>query len=126
MKKVAVLSVAVLIVFFGTVMPSAAWTHGIGWWGPGVFFGGIALGAALAHPYYGYPYYAGPYAYSYPYGYPYPGPTFYEEAPLRSAPLVQRDVCYGTGCYHLYGDGVIQPWQWVWTPAAPVPVPPSR
>lgn len=121
MKRSAVILLAVLIVLFGSAVPSAAWTHGVGWWGPGVFFGGMALGAALA-----YPYYAAPYAYSYPYAYPYPGPTVYEQAPLRSAPLVQRDVCYETGCYHLYGDGVIQPWQWVWTPAAPAPVSPSR
>jgi hypothetical protein len=46
----------------------------------------------------------------------------YEQAP--PPPLVQRDVCYEHGCYHLNGDGVNQPWQWVWVPAAP-PVQPA-
>ena len=78
--------------------------------------------AAVPHPD-PYPYYAAPYA-PYPYLSPYPGPTLYE-APIQSAPLVQRDVCYANGCYHLYGDGAIQPWQWVWTPATPAPPSPA-
>jgi hypothetical protein len=123
-------SVAVLIVLAGSVVPSSAWAHGVGWWGPGVFFGGLALGAALAYPYYSYPYYAAPYpypyGYPYPYAYPYSAPLVYEQAPTRSAPLVQRDICYPSGCYHLYGDGVTQAWQWVWTPAAPPSPPASR
>lgn len=120
MKKWVVVAVAVLIVLSGSLVPSSAWAHGGAWWGPGVFFGGLALGAALAYPYYAYPYYA------YPYPYAYSAPPVYEQAPTRSAPLVQRDVCYANGCYHLYGDGVTQPWQWVWTPAAPPPPPASR
>jgi predicted nucleic acid-binding Zn ribbon protein len=39
---------------------------------------------------------------------------------------VQREVCYKTGCYHLQGDGVTVPYQWVWVPAAPAPPPPNR
>jgi len=119
MKKLAVVSLVVLILLAGTVVPSAAWGHGVGWWAPGLFFGGLALGTALAYPYYAYPY-PYPYPYSYPYAYAYPAPL-YEPAPVP--PPVQRDVCYAEGCYHLYGDGVTQAWQWVWTPAAP---PPSR
>lgn len=108
---------AVLVLLAGTVVPGNAWAHGIGWWGPGLFFGGLALGTALTYPYYTYPYYA------YPYAYPYASPApVYEQAPAP-APLVQRDVCYATGCYHLYGDGVSQAWQWVWTPAPPPPAP---
>src|SRR5579859_1377443 len=44
-----------------------------GWgWGVGAVIGGLALGAALATPYYGYGYgYGYPYAYGYPYGYGY-------------------------------------------------------
>jgi len=117
MKRVAIVLLGVLILLAGTVVPSDAWGHGVGWWAPGIFLGGLALGTALAYPYYSYPY-----PYAYPYAYPYPAPV-YEQAPLR-APLVQRDVCYANGCYHLYGDGVTQPWQWVWTPTAPPP--PSR
>lgn len=127
MRKWTIVWLAVLIFFFGMAWPSTASAHGIGWWGPGLFFGGLALGTALAYPYYpyySYPYYGAPYA-PYAYSYPYPGPTLYEQAPIRSAPLVQRDVCYANGCYHLYGDGVTQPWQWVWTPATPAPPSPT-
>jgi len=44
------------------------------------------------------------------------------------APAVQREVIYDNGRYVLYGDGVRQPWQWVWVPAAapPPPPPPPR
>ena len=104
MRRVAVVLLGVLILLAGTVVPSGAWGHGVGWWAPGLFLGGLALGTALAYPYYSYPY-----PYAYPYAYPYPAPV-YEPAPLQ-APLVQRDVCYANGCYHLYGDGVTQPWQ---------------
>jgi len=126
MKRWAIVLLALLVFLSGNLLPSNAWAHGIGWWGPGVFFGGLALGAALSYPYYGYPYYTSPYAYPYPYGYPYAAPPVYEQAPVQSVPLVQRDICYANGCYHLYGDGMTQAWQWVWTPAAPPPPPASR
>jgi hypothetical protein len=127
MRKWAIVWLAVLILS-GAAWPSPALAHRIGWWGPGLFFGGLALGTELAYPYYTYPYYpywyyAAPYAY--PYSYAYPGPTVYEQIPVQSAPLVQRDVCYANGCYHLYGDGETQSWQWVWTPATPAPPPPA-
>jgi hypothetical protein len=122
MKKWPIVLLALLIVLSGAVVPSSAWAHGFGWWGPGVFFGGLALGAALS-----YPYYAPPYPYPYPYAYPYYSmPPVYEQAPIQAPPLVQRDVCYANGCYHLYGDGVSQAWQWVWTPTATPPPPASR
>jgi hypothetical protein len=120
----------------------------------GAFFGAFALGAALsypfyAYPYYRYPYYAYPYAYSYPYpaysysspAYSYPASTYpayssgYATQPplaqsLDTAPsrptAVQREVVYPDGKYVLYGDGVTQPWRWVWEPAAPAPAPPAR
>jgi hypothetical protein len=103
----------VLLMLLVALVPGQAVAHGIGWWGPGLFLGGLALGTALTYPYY-YPYPA------YPEAYPYPALLIYQQAP----PLVQRDVCYEQGCYHLYGNGMTQPWQWVWTPAAP-PVQPS-
>ena len=67
------------------------------------------------------------------YGYPYPYPAYappvieespfvYESAPVAAEP-VQREVVYPHGKYVLYGDGVNQPWQWVWVPAA---VPPTQ
>ncbi len=36
-------------------------------------------------------------------------------------PAVQREVIYPNGKYVLYGDGVNQPYEWVWIPAAPPP-----
>jgi hypothetical protein len=39
---------------------------------------------------------------------------------------VQREVVYPNGKYVLYGDGVNQPWQWVWVPNAPPPPAPSN
>ena len=116
MKRWAV-ALLVLIVVLAAVMPTCALAGGFGWWGPGVFFGGLALGAALTYPYYVPPYYP----YGYPYAYAEPGPLVYAPGPSPALPRVQRDVCYPAGCYHLYGDGVSQPWQWVWTPAAPPP-----
>jgi hypothetical protein len=110
MKRLMVVLLGTLVLLAGMVAPSDAWGHGFGWWAPGLFLGGLALGTALAYPYYTYPY-------PYPYPYAYPAPLY--EAPRAQPPLVQRDVCYAEGCYHLYGDGVTQAWQWVWTPAAP-------
>ena len=100
-------------------------------WSGAAFFGGLAFGAALAYPYaypaypYTYPYYRYPYAY-----YPYPYPEYttqvittqpqasYQPA-VSPQPAVQREVVYPHGKYVLYGDGMTQPWQWVWIPASP-------
>ncbi|HEX7786193.1 MAG TPA: hypothetical protein VF653_08230 [Methylomirabilota bacterium] len=84
-----------------------------GWWWPGAFVGGLALGAAAAAtypPYYAYPppaYYAPPVTYA-------PAQTYVTAPP--APPAVQREVVYPNGKYVLYGDGVSQPWQWVWVP----------
>jgi len=103
----------------------------IGFWGPGLFLGGLALGAAVTAPYrYGYPYYYGAYGPDYYYA---PPPTvIYQQAPpayTAAPPPVQREVVYAHGKYVLYGDGVTQAWQWVWVPnapASPPPPPPAR
>jgi hypothetical protein len=84
-----------------------------GWWGPGAVIGGLALGAALALP---------SAAYAYPPATA-PAPVVYEQAPA-SPPLVQREVVHPHGKYVLYGDGVSQPWQWVWVPAPGPPASP--
>ncbi len=95
------------------------WHHGCCWSGTRVFIGGFG-----AYPWWGYPYPA--YAYPYPYAYSYPAyaepaaQVSYQQAPQ---PAVQREVSFPTGKYVLYGDGVNQPWQWVWVPAAPPPPP---
>jgi len=77
----------------------------------------------------GYPY---PYPYPYPYyAYGAPATTYVTQAPSYSAPSgtqqtiigVQREVVFPNGKYVLYGDGVNQPWQWVWVPSAPPPPP---
>ena len=134
-----VLVIAVLLTI--ALAPSDAWAgrggrhhrggvH-VGIWGPGLFIGGLALGAAVTAPYryhYPYPYYYGPYDYYYA-----PPPTvIYQQAPttyVAPPPPVQREVIYSHGKYVLYGDGVTQAWQWVWVPnapASPPPPPPAR
>ena len=93
--------------------------RGGGWWWPGAVVGGLALGAALGYPYYAYPY--APYPYYDPYQVAVP-PTVVQEPPVAyQASPVQREVVYPNGKYVLYGDGVTQPWQWVWVPNAPPP-----
>jgi hypothetical protein len=124
MKKAIVL-LAVLALILGSAVPSDAWRgHGHwrggccwgGWWWPGAVIGGLALGAAVAAT---YPLYAPPPVYAAPpVVYQAPPPVMYQQAPAPAPPpLVQREVVYPHGRYVLYGDGVSQPWQWVWVPA---------
>ncbi|MGH7396537.1 MAG: hypothetical protein ACRELW_03275 [Candidatus Rokuibacteriota bacterium] len=132
MKKwmAAVLVVAVLLTL--ALAPSDALARGRrhhhggfhhGFWGPGVFIGGLALGAAITAPYrYPYPYYY----YGPSYYYAPPPSVIYREAPttyVAPAP-VQREVVYSHGKYVLHGDGVTEAWQWVWVPNAPATPPP--
>jgi len=130
-----VLVVAVLLTL--ALAPDDAWARGrhhrggahFGFWGPGLFLGGLALGAAITAPYrYPYPYYY--YGYYGPDYYYAPPPTvIYQQAPttyVAPPPAVQREVVYSHGKYVLYGDGVTQAWQWVWVPNATPPPPPTR
>ncbi len=138
MKKAIVL-LAVFLVLFGTMLPSPAWAqwrwhgghsggHG-GWWWPGALIGGLALGAAaiVTAPFLALsaaPAYAPPVAYAPPPTYASPPPPTYQQAPIYAPPraaAVQREVVYPNGRYVLYGDGVHQPWQWVWVPSASPP-----
>jgi hypothetical protein len=124
MKKAIVL-LAVLALILATAAPSDAWRghHGHwrggccwGWWWPGAIIGGLALGAAVAAtaPFvYAPPVYAAPP----PVVYREPAPIVYQQAPAPAPPLVQREVVYPHGRYVLHGDGVSQPWQWVWVPS---------
>ena len=98
--------------------------------GPG-FVGGVFVGSALAYPYYAYPY-AYPYA-AYPaYSDPvYAAPVDQPQTQVSVAPSAQRQVCYPSGCYYLYGDGVTVAYSWKWVPAVlaapPAPTgPPDR
>jgi hypothetical protein len=136
MKKAIVL-LAVLALLLGSAVPSDAWRgHGHwrggccwgGWWLPGAVIGGLALGvaAAVTYPLYApRPVYAAPpVVYQAPPLYQAPAPVVYQQAPAVAAPpapLVQREVVYPHGRHVLYGDGVSQPWQWVWVPTAPQP-----
>jgi hypothetical protein len=123
-KKLGVGILAVLVLLLASAVPSDAWARGHGgwhggghrgccwggWWWPGAIVGSLALGAAT------YPYYYAPPTVVYPQA------QVYVASP---APPIQREVVYQNGKYVLYGDGVTQPWQWVWVPAAPaVPPPP--
>ncbi len=151
MKSRWIVILTVLVLLLSSAVPSYAarggghfhggfhggFHHGCCWWGPGAVVGALALGAALTWPFYAYPYYA--------YGSPYYAPTYAVYAPpavvpqpsvvyqqpasagTYQPPAVQREVVYPNGRYILYGDGVTQPWQWVWVPTAPpAPPPPPR
>jgi len=141
MKKVMAGCLVLALLLTISLAPSDAWAGGrfhrggghFGFWGPGLFLGGLALGAAVSAPYYyrGYPYY---YGYGPDYYYAPPPAVVYQQAPPAYAaapapPPVQREVVYPHGKYVLYGDGVTQAWQWVWVPnapASPPPPPPAR
>ena len=121
--------------------------HGGFWW-PGAIIGGLALGAvaavtaplwalSAAPAYYPPVAYAPPVTYAPPVRYAppvtYAPPVAYAPAPTYApppqayappAPAVQREVVYPNGRYVLYGDGLRQPWQWVWVPSASPPSPP--
>jgi len=149
--KRAIVLLAVFLVLFGTMLPSPVWAggrwygghvggHG-GWWWPGALIGGLALGtvaivtapflALSAAPAYSPPVaytppvaYAPPAAYSVPPTYASPPPPTYQQAPIYAPPrasAVQREVVYPNGRYMLSGDGVRQPWRWVWVPSASPP-----
>lgn len=146
MKRALVL-LAVCLVLFGTMLPSPAWAEGRwhggrhgghgGWWLPGAIIGGLALGAVaiVTAPFVALsavPAYSPPVVYAPPRTY-YPPPTYgppptaYQQPPVYAPPrasAVQREVVYPNGRYVLYGDGVRQPWQWVWVPSATPPPPP--
>jgi len=111
--------------------------HG-GWWVPAAVIGGLALGAAaiVTAPFWAPsapPAYSPPVTYAPPVAYAppptYAPPTTYQQAPNYPPPpqaaAVQREVVYPNGRYVLYGDGVHQPWQWVWVPSASPPPPPA-
>lgn len=140
MKRLMAGCLVLAVLLTMSLAPSDAWADRrfhrggghFGFWGPGLFLGGLALGAAVTAPYrYGYyPYYYGAYGPEYYYA---PPPTvIYQQAPPAYAaapPAVQREVVYSHGKYVLYGDGVTQAWQWVWVPnapASPPPPPPAR
>jgi hypothetical protein len=122
MKRLAAATLVLVMIATLCAVPGEAGGRGCcwgGWWWPGAFVGGLALGAAVAAtypPYYAYPppaYYSAPsviYAPAQPYTTAPPAP-----------PAVQREVVYPHGKYVLYGDGVNQPWQWVWVSATPAP-----
>ena len=138
--KRAIVLLTIFLMMWSLLVPvtpawAGGWHHHGGWWWPGAIIGGLALGAvaiataplwAFAPP----PapvapavVYAQPtYAYAAPTTYA--APAAYSAPPAYSAPAVRREVVYSNGRYVLYGDGVTQPWQWVWVPAAPPPPPP--
>src|SRR5688572_23498677 len=139
MKKTAIAILVLLSVLVGTIVPSPAWAGGghrggccHGFWGPHVVIGGLAAGlvAAITFPLWAFaapipyappPVHAPPYVYA---AAPAPAPVVYQRAAIHAGPppppQVRREVVYPNGRYLLYGDGVRQPWQWIWvaTPSA--------
>ena len=115
-------------------------SHGGGFHGHGGFHGGFHghRGCCFSSFFFAgpvFPFYPwwgwGGWGYPYP-AYSYPGTfdyatvaptTSYQSSVSVQAPNVQREVVYPNGKYVLYGDGVTQPWQWVWVPNAPPPPP---
>ena len=126
---------AVFLVLFGTMLPNPAWAgggwhgHHGGWWLPGAILGGLALGAVavVTAPFVALSAVvtAPPVVYTPPPAYAAPAPV-YQQAPIYASQVtaVQREVVYPHGRYVLHGDGVRQPWQWVWVPSASPPPPP--
>ena len=98
---------------FNQLWAHSYWGYGYGW----------SYGYAVppyAYPYYAYPYGPDPY---------YPPPVVYS-LPLSQppVPLVQREVVFPHGRYVLRGDGVTEPYEWLWvpnpsSPPAPPPAP---
>ena len=140
MKRVIAL-LAVVLVLGGAMLPCPALADGhwhgghhggFGvWWLPGAIIGGLVLGAAaiVTAPFWALspaPVYSPPVVYAPPPTYA--PPTTYRQAPIYPPPsqasAVGREVVYPNGRYVLYGDGVRQPWQWVWVPSATPPPPP--
>jgi hypothetical protein len=146
--KRAIVCLTVFLVLFAAILPSPA-AAGCCWW-PGAVVGGIVFGAvalatlplwALSAAFvpppgpYPPPYYAAPPVYGAPTVYS--APPAYSAPPVYSAPAVsyqrvvtyapspapqvQREIVYPNGRYLLFGDGVTQPWQWAWEPAAIAP-----
>ena len=95
-----------------------------GWWGPGVFIGAGLAAPFWGYPYYGYPY---PYAYPYPYGYPAYSPPVVESS---SQTYIQQEApaqqfwyyCQNPQGYYPYVGECPGGWQQV----APQPPPPPR
>lgn len=101
---------------------------GWGWWGPSV-----VLGAALAAPFWGYPYgYPYAYPYGYPYAYPYGYPAYSSPVVVDSSPqtYIQQDIqvqqlwyyCQNPQGYYPY----VQECPGGWQPVSPQPPLPPR
>ena len=144
MRRAFVLLV-IFFMLFGAMLPNPAWAggwrgghgggHHGGWWLPGAILGGLALGAVavVTAPFVALSTVATaalvtvapPVLYAPPPAYAATSPV-YQQAPgyTPQVTAVQREVAYPHGRYVLYGDGVRQPWQWVWVPSAAPPPPP--
>ena len=82
----------------GSYGHGGAYRHGGGYWGPGLFFGGVALGVGL-----------GAYNYGYGYGYPgYPGYVVVEPAPVY-LPVPVQQIDQTQPAQRLAPDPVIYP-----------------
>jgi hypothetical protein len=105
---------------------SAAFVPPPGPYPPPAYYGAPPVYSA---PVYSAPVYSAPPTYYAPPAYP--APPVQSAAAVGSqrvvtyapsaAPDVQREIVLPNGRYLLFGDGVTQPWQWAWEPAATPP-----
>lgn len=151
---VAIFLVLSVTVLPSAALAGGGWHRGhpggrAGWWGPGALIGGLVVGAvtlatapvwALTPPpepvvvqapppavYVQQPPVYPPRALPVPPPDSAPPARAYQRPPTYTAtatPAINREVVFDHGRYVLHGDGVREPWQWVWVPAAAPPPPP--
>ena len=116
MKKLAVISLAAVVLLLATATPSLAWRGGH-WRGGSRVFVGVGVGPYWGYPYWGYPYYYYPPPY-YSYGPPtvvvQQPPTYIQQdvQPAQSAPAPQAYwyYCTPTHAYYPSVQTCTEPW----------------
>ena len=119
MKKLAVISLAAVVLLLATAAPSLAWRGGHWHGGGSRVFVGVGVGPGWGYPYWGYPYYYYPPPY-YSYGPPtvvmQQPPTYVQQevAPLAPAeppaPQAYWYYCSSTKAYYPSVQTCTEPW----------------
>jgi hypothetical protein len=119
MKKLAVISLAAVLLLLATATPSMAWRGGY-YRGGGRVFVGVGVGPYWGYPYWGYPYYYYPPPY-YSYGPPtvvvQQPPTYIQQdvqvapaAPAAPAPQAYWYYCTSSQTYYPSVQTCAEPW----------------